>query len=154
MTWSLQQLQKLYNPSNVFEVEYDFNDFLDELKNTGSETDILSVQNAKSIISITKIDMETFKFDYQIKVDLSIACALTLEPVSLSLDFNVSETYSTNLVDEDDEIFPIEGNTIDTKVIVWSNILLNIPIRVVRDDAYEILKERNIVLDEEIPEED
>lgn len=154
MKWSLQQLQKLYKPSNIFEVEYDFNDFLEELKNTGSETDILSVQNAKSIISITKIDMETFKFDYQIKVDLSIACALTLEPVSLCLDFNVSETYSTNLVDDEDEIFPIEGNTIDTKVVVWSNILLNIPIRVVRDDAYEILKERNIVLDEDIPEED
>ena len=154
MKWSLQQLQKLYKPSNVFEVEYDFNDFLDELKNTGSETDILSVQNAKSVISITKIDMETFKFDYQIKVDLTIACALTLEPVPLCLDFNVSETYSTYSSEEDEEIFPIEGNTIDTKSIVWSNILLNIPIRVVRDDAYEILKERNIVLDEEIPEDD
>lgn len=154
MKWSLQQLQKLYKPSNVFEVEYDFSDYLDELKNTGSETDILSILEAKAIISITKLSMDTFKFDYHIEASLLIACALTLEPVPLKLDFNVSETYSTNLDEEDEEIFPIEGNTIDTKIIVWSNILLNIPIRVVRDDAYEILKERNIVLDEDIPEED
>ncbi|MBR2891584.1 MAG: DUF177 domain-containing protein [Bacilli bacterium] len=154
MKWSLQQLQKLYKPSNIFEIEYNFDDYLDELKNSGSETDILEVQTAKAIVSIVKLDMETFKFDYHITANLLIACALTLEPVPYSLDFQVSETYSTDLSEEDDEIFPIEGNTIDTKAIVWSNILLNIPIRVVRDDAYEILKKRNIVLDEDIPEED
>ena len=70
------------------------------------------------------------------------------------MNINVSETYSTNPDEEDEEQYPFDGNTIDTKMIVWSNILVNIPIRVVRDDAYEILKSRNIVLDEEIPEED
>ena len=154
MKWSLQQLQKINNFPYQFNLESDFTKFLDEIKNTGAETDILDVKKVDAIISIEKLDMENFKFDYQISAELEIACALTLEPVLYNMNINVSETYSTNPDEEDEEQYPFDGNTIDTKMIVWSNILVNIPIRVVRDDAYEILKSRNIVLDEIIPEED
>lgn len=154
MKWSLQQLQKINNRPYIVNVTYDYSDYLEKIRNTGTETDILDVKNVDAIISIEKIDMENFKFDYQINAELEIACALTLEPVPYNMNINVSETYSTNPDEDDDNQFPFDGNTIDTKMIVWSNILVNIPIRVVREDAYEILKSRNIVLDEEIPEED
>ena len=154
MKWSLQQLQKINNRPYIVNVTYDYSDYLEKIRNTGTETDILDVKNVYAIISIEKIDMENFKFDYQINAELEIACALTLEPVPYNMNINVSETYSTNPDEDDDNQFPFDGNTIDTKMIVWSNILVNIPIRVVREDAYEILKSRNIVLDEEIPEED
>ena len=65
------------------------------------------------------------------------------------MNFSVSETYSK---DPTEEMYSFDGNSIDCDLAVWSNIVINIPIRVVRDDAYEILKERNIFLDEE-PEE-
>ena len=154
MKWSLQQLQKINNHPYIVNVTYDYSDYLENLKNTGTETDILDVKKVDAIISIEKLDMENFKFDYHISAELEIACALTLEPVLYNMNINVSETYSTNPDEEDEEQYPFDGNTIDTKMIVWSNILVNIPIRVVRDDAYEILKSRNIVLDEIIPEED
>ena len=154
MKWSLQQLQKINNHPYIVNVTYDYSDYLENLKNTGTETDILDVKKVDAIISIEKLDMENFQFDYQISAELEIACALTLEPVLYNMNINVSETYSTNPDEEDEEQYPFDGNTIDTKMIVWSNILVNIPIRVVRDDAYEILKSRNIVLDEIIPEED
>lgn len=154
MKWSLQQLQKINNRPYIVNVTYDYSDYLEKIKNTGTETDILDVKKVDAIISIEKIDMDNFKFNYQISAELEIACALTLEPVQYNMNINVSETYSTNPDEEDEEQYPFDGNTIDTKMIVWSNILVNIPIRVVRDDAYEILKSRNIVLDEEIPEED
>ncbi len=153
MKWSLQQLQKLYKFPHIVNAEYDFKDYLEQIKNSGVESDILDCYKCSATISINQIDMNTYQFDYKIIADLSIACALTLEPVDYKIDINVSETYST-IDSDDEEIFPIEGNTIDTKMIIWSNIVLNIPIRVVREDAYEILKSRNIILDEELPEED
>lgn len=142
MKFSVQQLQKINaSPQKVHE-QIDYRDFLDGL----SSSDIIDIALVDVDISISKLDMNTFQFDYMIHADLGLACALTLERVPYVMDLNVSETYSTEA--DDDDIYPIEGNTIDTKEIVWSQILMNIPIRVVRDDAYEILKQRNIVLGE------
>lgn len=143
MKFSVQQLQKI-NPSPLkVSEQIDYRDFLDGLVSS----DILDIALVDVAISIYKLDMDTFKFDYVIHADLGLACALTLERVPYTMNLEVSETYSTS-PDEDEEIYPIEGNTIDTKEIVWSQILMNIPMRVVREDAYEILKERNIVLGE------
>lgn len=142
MKFSVQQLQKINaSPQKVHE-QIDYRDFLDGL----SSSDIIDIALVDVDISISKLDMNTFQFDYVIHADLGLACALTLERVPYVMDLSVSETYSTEA--DDDDIYPIEGNTIDTKEIVWSQILMNIPIRVVRDDAYEILKQRNIVLGE------
>ena len=142
MKFSVQQLQKI-NPSPLKVTEQiDYRDFLDGL----TSSDILDIALVDVDISISKLDMNTFQFDYVIHADLGLACALTLERVPYVMDLNISETYSTEA--DSDDVYPIEGNTIDTKEIVWSQILMNIPIRVVRDDAYEILKQRNIVLGE------
>lgn len=142
MKFSVQQLQKI-NPSPLkVSEQIDYRDFLDGL----TSSDILDIALVDVNISISKLDMNTFQFDYVIHADLGLACALTLERVPYVMDLNVSETYST--LPDSDDIYPIEGNTIDTKEIVWSQILMNIPIRVVRDDAYEILKQRNIILGE------
>ena len=142
MKFSVQQLQKI-NPSPLeVSEQIDYRDFLDGL----TSSDLLDIALVDVSISISKLDMNTFQFDYVIHADLGLACALTLERVPYVMDLNISETYST--LPDSDDVYPIEGNTIDTKEIVWSQILMNIPIRVVRDDAYEILKQRNIVLGE------
>ena len=142
MKFSVQQLQKI-NPSPLkVSEQIDYRDFLDGL----TSSDILDIALVDVDISISKLDMNTFQFDYVIHADLGLACALTLERVPYVMDLNISETYST--LPDSDDVYPIEGNTIDTKEIVWSQILMNIPIRVVCDDAYEILKQRNIVLGE------
>lgn len=149
MKWSLQQLQKITKFPYNFKLESDFHKFLDEIKDTGTETDILDVLSVDCQVSISKIDYQTFKFDYDIKANLLLECALTLEPVEYSMDLQISETYSKN---PEEEMYSFDGNSIDTELAVWSNIVINIPIRVVRRDAYEILKARNITLNE-IPDE-
>lgn len=149
MKWSLQQLQKITKFPYIFKLESNFKNFLNEIKDTGAETDILDVLSVDCEISINKIDYQTFKFDYQINAKLLLECALTLEPVEYSMNLQISETYSKN---PEEDMYSFEGNSIDTELAVWSNIVINIPIRVVRDDAYEILKERNITLNE-IPDE-
>ena len=50
--------------------------------------------------------------------------------------------------------FLIEKNTIDLEEMVWANILIEKPINVTLPNAYEILKERGIVLDDSIELED
>ncbi len=149
MKWSLQQLQKITKFPYIFKLESNFQNFLNEIKDTGAETDILDVLSVDCEISINKIDYQTFKFDYQINAKLLLECALTLEPVEYNMNLQISETYSKN---PEEDMYSFEGNSIDTELAVWSNIVINIPIRVVRDDAYEILKERNIALNE-IPDE-
>lgn len=149
MKWSLQQLQKITKFPYNFKLESDFHKFLDEIKDTGTETDILDVLSVDCQVSISKIDYQTFKFDYDIKANLLLECALTLEPVEYNMDLQISETYSKN---PEEEMYSFDGNSIDTELAVWSNIVINIPIRVVRRDAYEILKARNITLNE-IPDE-
>lgn len=57
------------------------------------------------------------------------------------------EIYSTT---EADDYILIEKNTIDTYQMVWSNIIIDKPINVTRPDAYEVLKQRGISLDDEI----
>ena len=149
MKWSLQQLQKITKFPYNFKIESDFKHFLDEIRDTGAETDILDILSVECEVSISKVDYQTFTFDYKIHSTLLLECALTLEPVEYSINLQISETYSKN---PDEDMYAFEGNSIDTELAVWSNIVINIPIRVVREDAYEILKERNISIDE-MPDE-
>ena len=149
MKWSLQQLQKINKFPYSFKIESNFKKFLDEIKDTGAETDILDILSIECNVSISKLDYQTFKFDYDINCNLLLECALTLEPVEYPMSLQISETYSK---DPEEDMFSFEGNSIDTELAVWSNIVINIPIRVVREDAYEILKDRNISLDE-MPDE-
>ena len=59
--------------------------------------------------------------------------------------------FSTNPSDDE---YLIEKNTLDLDNAVWSNILFDKPISIVREDAYQILEERGIVLNETFDDED
>ena len=149
MKFSKQQLNKInVFPYNV-EFDYDFSSFLKSSR-SDLDTDIIDVKFAHAKISIVKLEMDTYKFNYTVDTELILLCALTLEPVNypMHLEFNEIYTDDDNLINSSDDYYPYENNTIDTVDAVWSNIVINIPIRVVREDAYEILKSRNIVLDE------
>ena len=84
---------------------------------------------------------------YNIKTVLILQCALTLDPVPYEYEKTFDEVYSKI---ENDEYFLIEKNTIDLTDMVWTNILIEKPINVTLPNAYEILKERGIVLDDTI----
>ncbi len=145
MKWSLQQLMKITSFPSLFETQFDFSNDIDIVE------DILSIGVTQVKGTINRVDSDTYQFNYHISVKLALACALTLEEVPYQLELDIEEVYSKN---PDEEMFLIEGNTIDLKPMVWANIIVAIPIRVVRDDAYEILEARNIVLNPEIPDED
>lgn len=146
MKWSVSQLRKLTANPYHFSLELDFSSEAEQVE------DIQNISIALVEGTISRVDDDIFKCVYHLKVDLVLSCSLTLEPVDYTMDFEVEELIGYANADYDD-VVEISGNTVDMKAIIWDNIIVNIPIRIIRDDAYEILASRNISLEEENSDE-
>lgn len=145
MKWSIQQLLKIQKFPYPFSAEFDFSPYVDTIE------DILEIKKTSVTGNIYKVDDETYRFVYKVNVDLVLQCALTLDPVDYHMENEYDEVYSKK---ENEDFFLIEKNTIDLEEMVWANILIEKPINVTLPNAYEILKERGIVLDDSIELED
>lgn len=86
-------------------------------------------------------DLE-YQVSLNIKCDLVLPCSVSLKDVDYKIDININE-----IISEDDEKVEkndkIVNNCIDLLSIVWQNILVEIPLRVVSPDV----KEENIYKD-------
>ncbi len=79
---------------------------------------------------------EQFIFDLRIQGELILPCARTLADVPYTLDVRASEIFAdSDIGDEENEIYPIEGEVIDLTPYIKEHILLNIPYRVYSKDA-------------------
>lgn len=147
MKWSIAQLKKL--TTNPYHFTGEFN-FTDEAENV---EDILEIGITLVEGTITRVDDDIFKCTYHLQCKLILTCSLTLEPVDYLMDIHQEDLigYANS---QNDDVIEVVNNTIDMRSIVWDNILVNLPIRIVREDAYEILAKRQIILDEEIPDEE
>jgi len=125
MKFTVDELKKKFHQDPTFETTVDVSDFLPE------DEDILSVSSAAIKGEIDIENEEYYHFDLEIKATLTVACARTLKPVELELDFTVVETFSR---EEKDEYRQIEGITIDLLPVIWSNIYLEKPMRVIHPD--------------------
>ena len=141
MKWSIPQLKKIQKYPFSFSETIDYKDAIKHV------SDILDIDLVKVDGKIDKIDDETYRLQYHMDVPLTLQCALTLDPVRYHMEKDYDEIYS--IYDRDD-YFLIEKNTIDLSEIVWSNILIEKPINVTLPNAYEILKQRGIILDDTI----
>ncbi len=105
----------------------------DELKNTG----ILKLDNVSVKGNITKDSLNNINIDINISGIMVLPCALTLEPVDYKFETNVSGNVEEML--EDLDIFSKKvQNTIDILPIIWENILMEIPSRVVSPNAKDM----------------
>lgn len=147
MKWSVSQLRKLTTNPYHFSLEIDFSNEAEQVE------DIQSIGIALVEGTISRVDDDIFRCVYHLKVDLVLSCSLTLEPVNYLMDFE-QEDLIGYANEKYDDVVEISGNTVDLNAIVWDNIIVNIPIRIVRDDAYEILASRNISLEEDITDEE
>ena len=147
MKWSVAQLKKLTVNPYKFSTEFDFSEEAKTIE------DILNIGITLVEGTITREDDDLFKCQYHLMVKLTLTCALTLEPVEYSMDINQEDLIGYANQDNDD-VIEIINNTVNLRNIIWDNILVNIPIRVVREDAYEILAERHIDLNETIELDD
>ena len=108
----------------------------DDIKDTSTKR----LSNVRAKGSIERINDDIYHLTLNITGDMVLLCARSLEevvyPIDIFIDKNVSET--TN----EDEKPIILQNSLDIFGIVWENIVLEVPLRVVKENA-EFLSEGN-----------
>lgn len=101
-------------------------------------TDIKDISDVKVQGKITE-NGENYEVQLNIKCDLTLTCSVSLKDVIYPIDINIIENISQNNenIEEFDKII---NNSIDLVPIIWQNILVEVPIRVLSPD----IKEENI----------
>ena len=143
MKWSISELNKYRLTNNTFDYLADFQSFITDDLIDFIDISLVSVSGSFRVIEA----FAEYVFDVKVNCTLTIACAITLKPVEVPLEFETSLKFSTSLVD--DSVYLIEGNTVDLDPVIWANILIERPMRVVSDDAYEYYQEEIVTLDED-----
>ena len=141
MKWTTHELIKLVNTNNQINVNVDLSEF-------NKNTDIISISPVQVTGDFEIYDAEEFVFYLNIKCTLVMQCAITLDDVEYPLEIDTEEVFTTY---KDDNSYHIEGITIDLLPIIWSNILLEKPMRVVSKDAYEKVDFENTEIEAEEP---
>ena len=126
MKWTIQELTRLQNIDNTFE------GIVDLSKNVEG-TDILKISPVSINGSFEIYDDSIYEFYFDIICELTLTCAITLVEVPYLIDISVEEIFST---EKNDEYNIIEGITIDLLPIIWSNIILEKPMRILSENAY------------------
>ena len=101
-------------------------------------SDIKDISKVKVMGDITE-EGESYLVNLDIKCDLTLICSVSLKDVKYPVDININEIIGENGENLED-FDKIINNSIDLVPIIWQNILLEVPIRVVSPDV----KEENI----------
>lgn len=102
-------------------------------------TDLLDLKDVQAECELTKDSMDDINIYLKVAGKMYLPCALTLESVEHKFEFTIDDKLE-NVLEEVKNDKKIE-NTIDILPIIWENILMEIPMRVVSPNAKpEILK--------------
>ena len=143
MKWATSELRKLVNIDNRFRYSADFTGYLTE-----DMADLIGISLADISGSFRYLkDEDQYLFDVVVDCTLTMACAITLAPVEVPLHFETDLVFGHEITD--DNTLPIEGSTIDLDPVIFANILVEKPMRVVSPDAYDHYEEDIVTLDED-----
>jgi len=127
MRLTLAQLRK-------FKMPYKFEENLDLKDDLISFEDILDSGLTHVAGVINEVAHDEFEVELNIKVDLILEGAITLARVPFTVKAKAKELFIVTKTD-DSSYFMIEGQTLDTKEAVLTNIICNKPMRVVAKGA-------------------
>lgn len=116
----------------VDEIQIDEEIIFDEhdLKKAG----IIELKNARITGNITEQD--GYYLSARIYGDMVLPCSITLKPTNYSFDFEINGNIQEMLEEIGKNDKNLE-NTIDILPIIWENILMEIPIRIVNEDVHD-----------------
>ena len=98
-----------------------------------NNTDIISVSAVKVIGEVTKNDIGDLNLILNVSGELILPCSITLKPVNYPFYFEINEIITEN----DENNLKKDTNTLELKPYLWENILVEIPLRIVSDEAYK-----------------
>lgn len=96
-------------------------------------TDIRKLDKVFINGTINKISDDVFDLRINAKGKMVLPCALSLEDVDYPFELNIEE--SVGFDDDFEKNYKIISNTLDILPILWENIVLEIPSRVVKDNV-------------------
>ena len=96
-------------------------------------TDLIDLLNVHAVGSIYKDSMDDICLSLSVSGVMVLPCAITLEEVPYNFQFSIDNRLE-NLLDELKNDKKVE-NTIDILPIIWENILMEIPMRVISPNA-------------------
>ena len=101
------------------------------------KTDIISLDNISVKGYITSNSIDDYDLDVNVDGIMVLPSSLTLEPTdykfSIKIEGNIDE-----LLKEINETLKKNQNTIDILPIIWENILMEIPMKVVSDETSDL----------------
>ncbi len=118
--------------SNVDEyalIDLDYSFSKDELKNTN----ILELNNVSIKGDITK-QLDNFHLNVKVEGTMVLPCSVSLKPTDYPFSFEIDEDFDESIQKNLKNV----ANSIDIFQIIWENILMEIPLRVVNPDLSDV----------------
>ncbi|HIT43430.1 TPA: hypothetical protein IAA91_01120 [Candidatus Avacholeplasma faecigallinarum] len=125
MQFTLAQLRKLIMP-------YSFDEVLDLSNDLDGFEDIISVKPCKVHTIIKERGIDTYACIFDISVDIIMQDAVSLKEIPYHIETKAEEIFSTD--DTIEDVFLIDGQTLDTKEAIVTNILINKPMIVSKEE--------------------
>ena len=127
MEFNLLRLKNGLDKNIIIDMTYEFDK---ELLKQGNLLDLKDV-----IIQgyMTKDCLDNIILDVEVTGTMILPCAITLKPVNHPFEVKINGNIEELMEEIDENTKKIE-NTIDILPIIWENILMEIPMKVVSDD--------------------
>lgn len=122
--------------------EIEINEKLEFTEESLKGTELIELNDVLITGGIIKDSIDDYIINISIDGIMVLPCSLTLKPVSYPFYTEISGNIE-DLFKEMDEIDRKIENTIDILPIIWENILMEIPIRVLSDKTDDIKLEGN-----------
>lgn len=97
-------------------------------------TDLIKLDDVKINGEIFKNSLGNIELNVDVEGVMVLPCAITLKPVDYPFSFNISGEIDELMADFEENSRNFK-NTIDILPIIWENILMEIPYRVVSEEA-------------------
>ena len=133
LKWSLNQLYRFSGKSFEFDGVLNYDERVKNIE------DILSISSVKVKGIGKQLYEDRYTFNIHIECTLYLECARTLEEVSYPINLDVEEVFDTQEYDTDEDINIIPKNTIDLRDVIFQDIYLEKPIRVVKEGSTPII---------------
>ena len=136
MIIDLTKLNSGIEEYTTIDLSYSFSK--EELK----DSEILELNDVKIYGTISKNSLNDYYLDLEISGIMVLPCAVTLKPVNHDFNIKISDNLNELLSENDKNIKKVE-NLLDIFPIVWENILMEVPMRVVSSDVSDVPLEGN-----------
>ena len=105
-----------------------------------NKTEIRSISEIEVVGSIRTTGDDLYTLTLDIKGEMILPCAITLEDVTFPFRTSINEILTENDTEEENHIKIIE-HSIDIMPIIWQNIVMEIPLKVVSPKVNHMKKE-------------